>query len=46
VAGQKYSPKGDFAQRPPLSRRERLTTALILLIPGLAVAIRRGLLSN
>ena len=48
VAGQKYLPKEDFvrssasarAQRPPLSRRERLTTAaLILLIPVLAVAI-------
>jgi len=47
VAGQNYLPKEDFvrssvshAQRPPLSRRERLTTAaLILLIPVLAVAI-------
>jgi POT family proton-dependent oligopeptide transporter len=48
VAGQKYLPKEDYArgrdsgraQRPPLSRRERLSTAaLILLIPVLAVAI-------
>src|SRR5262245_2009624 len=48
VAGQKYLPKEDFvrnttsprAQRPPLTRRERLTTvALALLIPVLAVAI-------
>src|SRR5215467_8663118 len=48
VAGQKYLPKEDFVrstasarvQRPPLSRRERLTTAaLVLLIPVLAVAI-------
>ena len=48
VAGQKYLPKENFiasdssarAQRPPLSRKERLTTAsLILLIPVLAVAI-------
>ena len=46
VAGHKHLPKEDFrsgsarAQRPPLSRRERLTTAaLILLIPVLAVAI-------
>src|ERR1051326_2623634 len=48
VAGQKYLPKEDFirrgssvhAPRPPLSRRERLITAfLILLIPVLAMAI-------
>jgi len=48
VAGQKYLPKETFArsnasaraQRPPLSRRERLVTAaLIFLIPVLAVAI-------
>jgi proton-dependent oligopeptide transporter, POT family len=48
VAGENYLPKEDFvrgsasarAQRPPLSRRERLiTAALILLIPVLAVAI-------
>jgi POT family proton-dependent oligopeptide transporter len=48
VAGQKHLPKEDFvrnttsprAQRPPLTRRERLTTvALVLLIPVLAVAI-------
>src|SRR5580765_2330719 len=48
VAGQRYLPKEDLvrgsasarAQRPPLSRSERLTTAaLILLIPVLAVAI-------
>src|SRR5215475_1504563 len=48
LAGQKYLPKENFirsgasarAQRPPLSQRERLTTAaLILLIPVLAVAI-------
>jgi POT family proton-dependent oligopeptide transporter len=48
VSGQKYLPKEDFVRsspsarvsRPPLSRRERLTTAiLILLIPVLAVAI-------
>lgn len=48
VAGQKYLPKEDLvrsgasarAPRPPLSRRERLVTAaLILLIPVLAVAI-------
>jgi POT family proton-dependent oligopeptide transporter len=47
VAGQEYLPKEDFIRRasartprPPLSRRERLTTAsLILLIPVLAVAI-------
>jgi len=46
VAGQKYLPKDDFArasarvQRAPLSRRERLiTAALMLLIPVLAVAI-------
>jgi POT family proton-dependent oligopeptide transporter len=48
VAGQKYLPPEDFvgrrasgrAQRPPLSRTERLSTAaLILLIPVLALAI-------
>jgi POT family proton-dependent oligopeptide transporter len=47
VAGQEYLPEEDFIRRasarvprPPLSRRERLTTAsLILLIPVLAVAI-------
>jgi POT family proton-dependent oligopeptide transporter len=48
VAGQRYLPKDEFVrssasarpQRPPLSRRERLVTAaLILLIPVLAVAI-------
>lgn len=47
VAGQAYLPEEDFIRRasarvprPPLSRRERLTTAsLILLIPVLAVAI-------
>jgi POT family proton-dependent oligopeptide transporter len=46
VAGQKYLPKEDLvrasarAQRPPLTRRERLVTAvLVLLIPVLAVAI-------
>jgi POT family proton-dependent oligopeptide transporter len=48
VAGQKYLPKEEFLRtaasvrvpRPPLSRRERLVTAaLILLIPVLAVAI-------
>ncbi len=48
VAGQKYLPQEDFVgrrasgrgQRPPLSRKERLSTAaLILLIPVLAVAI-------
>jgi POT family proton-dependent oligopeptide transporter len=48
VAGQKYLPKEDLVRgsasarvsRPPLSRRERLiSAALILLIPVLAVAI-------
>lgn len=46
VAGQKYLPKETLSRasvrepRPPLSRRERLITAtLILLIPVLAVAI-------
>jgi POT family proton-dependent oligopeptide transporter len=46
VAAQKYLPKEDFRSvsaripRPPLSRRERLTTAaLVLLIPVLAIAI-------
>jgi POT family proton-dependent oligopeptide transporter len=48
VAGQKYLPREEFipsgssarVQHPPLSRKERLTTAsLVLLIPVLAVAI-------